>query len=122
MRTLEKAIRTANLEKKNWKQEMNVFLRQYRATLHNTTDVSPSEALNGRKLQTLLPQQAEVVEPDPQHSLRERDTQKKKKMKEYADQRRRSKPSVITVRDTSLFDNKKQISCPHPSILHPTKS
>jgi transposase InsO family protein len=33
MRTLEKAIRTANLEKKNWKQEMNVLLRQYRVTL-----------------------------------------------------------------------------------------
>ena len=43
MRTLEKAIRTAHLEKKNWKQEMNVFLRQYRATPHSTTDISPSE-------------------------------------------------------------------------------
>jgi hypothetical protein len=42
MRTLEKAIRTAHLEKKNWKQEMNAFLRQYRATPHSTTDVSPS--------------------------------------------------------------------------------
>ena len=60
MRTLEKAIRTAHLEHKNWKQEMNAFLRQYRATPHCTIDMSPSEALNGRKLQTLLPQHTDA--------------------------------------------------------------
>ena len=64
MRTLEKAIRTAHLEQNNWKQEMKAFLRQYRATPHSTADMSPSEALNGRKLQTLLPQHTEVNQSD----------------------------------------------------------
>ena len=37
---------------KSWKQELYKFLRQYRATPHTTMNVSPSEALNGRKLKT----------------------------------------------------------------------
>ena len=44
MRTIEKA----HIEKKNWKQVLYQFLRQYRATPHSTTNVSPSEALNNR--------------------------------------------------------------------------
>jgi transposase InsO family protein len=36
MRTIEKAIRTAHIEKKNWKQALYQFLRQYRATPHRT--------------------------------------------------------------------------------------
>ncbi|CAB3996633.1 Transposon Tf2-9 poly [Paramuricea clavata] len=81
MRTLEKAIRTAHLEKKNWKQEINVFLRQYRATPHSTTNTSPSEALNSRKLQTLLPQLTEVPNPEADNSIHETDSEKKRKMK-----------------------------------------
>ena len=56
MRTLEKAIRTAVIEGKNWRQELFTFLRQYRATPHSTTGKSPSELLNGRKLKSTLPQ------------------------------------------------------------------
>ena len=39
---LEKSIRIAHLEGRNWKQELYKFLRQYRATPHSTTGVSPS--------------------------------------------------------------------------------
>ena len=49
MKTLEKAIRTAVIQGKNWKQELFTFLRQYRATPHSTTEKSPSELLNRRK-------------------------------------------------------------------------
>lgn len=55
VKTLEKNIRIAHIERKNWKQELFRFLRQYRATSHCTTNVSPCEALNNRKLKTLLP-------------------------------------------------------------------
>lgn len=58
-------------------KEMNAFLRQYRATPHSTTDISPSEALNGRKLQTLLPQYTQHDQSDAYNSIHERDTENK---------------------------------------------
>ena len=48
MKTLEKAVRTAIIQGKNWRQELFTFLRQYRATPHSTMGKSPSELLNGR--------------------------------------------------------------------------
>jgi len=67
MPNLEKRVQTAVVEGKNWKQELYKFLRQYRATPHTTTNVSPSEALNGRKLKITLPE----VSPTParKHTL-----------------------------------------------------
>ena len=55
MPNLEKCVRAAVIGGKNWKHELYKFLREYRATPHTTTNVSPSEALNGRKLNTTLP-------------------------------------------------------------------
>ena len=69
MPNLEKCVLTAVVENKNWKQELYEFLRQYRATPHATTNVSPFEALNGRKLKTTLP---EIVSTQPgQHTPQE---------------------------------------------------
>ena len=56
MPNLENCVRTAVVEGKNWKQELYKFLKEYRATPHTTTNVSPNEALNGRKLKTTLPE------------------------------------------------------------------
>ena len=56
VQSLSKSIKIAHLEGKNWKQELYKFLRQYRATPHSTTTVSPSEALNSRKLKITLPE------------------------------------------------------------------
>jgi hypothetical protein len=50
MRTIQKTLRAAHLENKNWKQELFLFLRNCRATPHSTTGVSPAELLFGRKL------------------------------------------------------------------------
>ena len=61
MQTLGKFIRAAHLEYRNWKQELQSFLRQYRATPYSTTSMSPSKALNGCKLKTRLPS---VVQSD----------------------------------------------------------
>ena len=46
--SLTKTLRAAYLENKNWKQELFLFLRNYRATPHSTTRVSPAELLFGR--------------------------------------------------------------------------
>ena len=80
VQTLEKNIRIAHIEGKNWKQELYKFLRQYRATPHSTTRVSRYEALNSRKLKTRLPEtpttryeQQQSMFEDPSANLTQRD-------------------------------------------------
>ena len=45
MRTLQKAIRFAHAEGKNWKTSMYDFLLSYRTTPHAPTGVAPAELL-----------------------------------------------------------------------------
>ena len=92
VQTLEKSVRIAHLEGKNWKQDLELykFLHQYRATPHSTTSVSPSEALNNRKLKTTIPelplkQQQLSMPQGPSASIAQRDAMQKQKMKIYAD-------------------------------------
>ena len=99
-RTLEKAIRAANIEGKDWKNEINIFLLNYRATAHCTTGKSPAFLLFGREIRTKLPSlnpsnsyasHSPVVDP----AIIERDRCQKAKMKKYADEKRRATPSNI---------------------------
>ena len=55
VRTVKKVIKTATVERKNWKQEMHRFLRNYRATPHSTTRVP------------------EITKKHPDESIREQD-------------------------------------------------
>ena len=91
MCTLEKAIRTAYIENKNRTQALYEFLPQYRASPHSTTNISPAEALNNRKLKIPLPNVVDFPQQRTHDSLRQKDLQKKEKMKEYADQRQHLK-------------------------------
>ena len=52
---LMKAIRSAMLEQKNWKQEMYQFLWQYRTTSHTSTTFSSHHLLFDREPVTKLP-------------------------------------------------------------------
>ena len=81
IRTLGKAIRTANVERRNWKQDLHKFLRQYRATPHLTTGISSCEALNQRKLKTILPEsdRSRVMDDDLQSKMERRDAEQKLK-------------------------------------------
>ena len=42
---LQKAIKTSVIEGKNYKQEINTFLRNYRACTHPSTGISPAEIM-----------------------------------------------------------------------------
>ena len=109
VQTLEKSIKITHLEGKNWKQELYKFLRQYRATPHSTTSVSPSEALNDRKLKTTIPElpltrcnQKQSTPQDSSASIAKRDAIQKQKMKIYADlkahaQERQIKPGEVVL-------------------------
>lgn len=108
MRTVQKAIRTAHTQGQNWKQELPKFLRNYRATQHSTTTVSPAELLFGRKLRTKLPQQNITVSPkDLEERVRVEDRSRKERMKKNADVTNHAKQRKITVGDNVLVKQKK---------------
>ncbi|XP_061191102.1 uncharacterized protein K02A2.6-like [Saccostrea echinata] len=50
-----KAVRAAHVDRKNWKQELFRFLRQYRNTPHSSTGLSPFTLMFGRDTRTKLP-------------------------------------------------------------------
>ena len=116
MRTLEKAIRTAQIEGKPWKQELYTFLRNYRATPHSTTDVPPYDAMFQRPMKTKLPEApkerettAERKQDSPRTArMRIKDEKTKEEMKLYADQQRHSKTSKIEEGNVVLVRNQRQ--------------
>ena len=116
MRTLEKAIRTAQIEGKPWKQELFTFLRNYRATPHTTTDVPPYDAMFRRPMRTKLPElpnEGETTAERRQDSptaagMRIKDEKTKEEMKLYADQQRHSKTSKIVEGNVVLVRNQRQ--------------
>ena len=108
MRTLTKATTTAVVEGRNTKQALHEFLRQYRATPHSTTGLSPCELLNGRKLRTRLSTIDETAREQCPKTIKERDTEQKVKMKAHADKVLHTKPSDIAVGDCVLVKQKKK--------------
>lgn len=102
MQSLGKVVRCAYVEGRNWRQELQKFLRQYRATPHSTTGLSPFEALTGRKMKTQLPQiDAPVCSRDTQ--IRKTDRVRKEKIKLYADSKRFAKDSPLAEGDAILL-------------------
>ena len=115
MRILGKAIRAAFIDQRNWKQELYTFLRQYRATPHSSTGVSPSELLNGRPMKIMLPELRQ--ETQPTGTIDNRDALEKSKMKRNADDRRGAKDSKLSVGDIVLVrqPHKNKLSAPFDS-------
>ncbi|GAA6090012.1 uncharacterized protein K02A2.6-like, partial [Tachysurus ichikawai] len=94
---------TAFAEGKPWKQELYKFLRNYRATPHQTTGISPAELLFGRPMHIKLPTVHSPVHDD---ALRQADCHKKEKMKQYSDKRKRVSTSELTTGDCILIREK----------------
>ena len=107
MKTLEKAVKIAMLEAGNWRQELNRFLRHYRATPHSTTGRSPAELLYGRKIKTELPMAPSKkkrvrFDQDAEDVLRKRDARCKQYMKELADARNHARERNMNIGDQVL--------------------
>ena len=50
MKPIGKLLKTTEIEGKNWRQELQRFLLQYRSTPHGTTKGAPCELLFNRKI------------------------------------------------------------------------
>jgi hypothetical protein len=55
MRTIEKSVRIAHSQGKNWKTELYRFLLDYRTTPHVTTGIAPADLLFNRQIRNRLP-------------------------------------------------------------------
>ena len=114
MSPLQKSIRTATAAGQPWRQEMNTFLRSYRATPHSTTQTSPAKLMLGRDMKITLPQLTMTQTDD--ELLRHTDATAKAAMKSRAD----VNPSDVTlmVGDVVLIRQKKIVDSLFPRPLH----
>ena len=99
-----KAVQTATVSDLNWKQELYTFLRQERATPHATTNMSPSEALNNRKIHTVLPE----VPSAPFTDLCATDAAREAKIKAHGDKHLKTRSSKLKAGDKVLVRQNKK--------------
>ena len=105
MRSINKLVKTARVEGKNWKQQLFKFLRNFRATLHPTIGVSPASLLfQGRQVHSRLP---EITKLYNDNDVRKRDADQKRKTKHHADKKMRLPKKQIDVGDQVLVRQKK---------------
>lgn len=100
VKTLKKYIKAAKTEGRNWRKELQAFLRNYRTTPHATTGVAPSVLLMKRAVHNKIPQ-ANSVDPISD-IIRKHDSSQKMKIKVYADNKRCIKPCDISPGDAVL--------------------
>ena len=120
-RALLKVIKTAHTERRSWKQQLFRFLRQYRATPHSTTNVSPSHALNGRELKCELPTITTNNANKQLNDMQNRDDEQKRKMKEHANRELKSKESSLKEGDSVLVRQPRRSKASSPFDPHPLK-
>ena len=89
------------------------FLRNYRATPHSSTGVTPAEALFGRKIKVKLPEAPTIPNSHSRHAhldthMRQRGFLMKKKMKNYAEAKRNISTTDIQVGNTVLVREPKK--------------
>lgn len=107
MRTIKKTIHTATAECKPWKEEMCKLLRNYRTTPHSSTGMAPATAMFNRNIRTKLPEIPSNL--SDQAGIRDHDSEAKRKMKSYADNKAYVKPQNISVGDAVIV--KRDPSC-----------
>ncbi|XP_064475523.1 uncharacterized protein K02A2.6-like [Ornithodoros turicata] len=97
----------AGIQGRSWKEEVQEYLLNYRATPHTTTGIPPSELLFGRKIQTKLPQL-----PETRHygKLETPDLQKTQDIKVYADEKRHARPHQLQRGDCVLLKRSSTLS------------
>ena len=100
VKTLKKCVKAAKSDGKNWRKEMQAFLRNYRTSPNATTGVAPSTLFSKRAVRNKLPQCASA---DPVAEIvRKRDTDQKWKMMYHADRKNYHKTCVLSIGESVL--------------------
>ena len=103
-RSLLKALRIAQAERKNSKHELLKFFIAYRSTLHSTTGASPAKLLYGSEIRTKIPDlQSGFQRINADSEKRDRDSPAKQKGKDYADGKRNAQESCLGPGDQVLL-------------------
>jgi hypothetical protein len=126
MRTLGKAIRTAQLDlDRPWTEAVHTFLRNYRATPHSTTGQCPATLMFQRPIQVKLPSLEQSAHPS-RAGIALRNDAAKAKMKSYADSHRHARHTIISIGDTVLVRQQRRTKMdaaynPTPYVVHAIK-
>ena len=119
---LMKAIRSAAVEQRNWKQEMYHVLRQYRTMPHTCTKFSSHRLLFGREPGTKLPRVSTEDNHDnrPVHAAaRENDKHAKQCQKTYANKRNKAEHTICMWETwSSCVTTSGLTSCPVHSVTN----
>ena len=105
-KTLLKALKVAEAERKKWQEELPKFLLAYRTTPQISTGATPAYLMFGRELKTKLPElrrDGTVLD----EGTRERDWSQKLAQKAYGDNKRGASASPIAPGDQVLLKNTK---------------
>lgn len=100
MKPLGKAIKAAQLEGLDWKEEIYSFLLSYRTTPHSTTGVVPTQLLFNREVRNnipLLAKEEEINYKELHKKAKENTEKKQQKAKIYTDAKRRARNSDIAI-------------------------
>ena len=116
---LKKVLQTSRIQRLNWQQELNKFLRNYRATPHATTGRSPAE-----QFKTRLPG---LPKPYDDDGVRKRDKFARSRMKHYADNKMTVRETQFNIGDRVLVKQKEKDKltapfCPDPYTFVKKKS
>ena len=94
------------LEGKNWRQELQRFLLNYRSTPHATTKIPPCELLFNRKVQGSLPELSTQKVVNKHQKAKENIDKKKISNKQYYDAKKNTKTSKIREGDIVICKQK----------------
>ena len=106
MKPMGKVMKTATLEGKNWRQELQRFLLNYRPTPHATTKVPPCKLLFNRMIQGTLPELTTKKVTNKHKEAKKNIGKRKNTNKKYYDIKKRAKASNIKEGDTVIFEQK----------------
>ncbi|CAB3984652.1 Transposon Tf2-9 poly [Paramuricea clavata] len=106
MKALGKVIKTSMLERKNWRQELQRFLLNYRSTPHATTKIPPCELLFNRKVQENRPELSTQNVVNKHRKANENIDKKKISNKQYYDAKKNTKTSKIKEGDIVVCKQK----------------
>ena len=122
-RTVEKAIRAANVDGKNRKEELDVLLLNYRSTPHCITGQPPAVLLFGLNIRNKIPEPLTSTPPDEiPATVLQHDRERKEKIKAYADDHNQASMSDIKREIRCFSVNLGKQNCQPPTIRSRTLS